>query len=43
MAFANFMTDTETQALIGQFGMEKFGQALFFPDADKIDADLGLE
>lgn len=43
MAFANFMTSTDTQVMIGQFGMEKFGQALFFPDADKTDADLGLE
>ena len=43
MAFANFMTSAETQAVIGQFGMDKFGQALFFPDADKTEADLGLE
>jgi tungstate transport system substrate-binding protein len=43
MAFANFLTSVETQAIIGEFGMDKFGQALFFPDADKTDADLGLE
>jgi len=43
MAFANFMTSAETQAVIGEFGVDKFGQALFFPDADKTDADLGLE
>jgi tungstate transport system substrate-binding protein len=42
-AFATFLTSKATQALIGEFGMEKFGQPLFFPDADKTDADLGLE
>jgi tungstate transport system substrate-binding protein len=43
MAFSEFMVDPETQAVIGEFGMDKFGQPLFFPDADKTDADLGLE
>jgi len=42
LAFAEFMTDPATQKTIGQFGVEKFGQALFYPDADKTDADLGL-
>ena len=42
LAFANFMIDPATQAVIGQFGTDKFGQPLFFPDADKTDADLGL-
>ncbi|MFZ5881765.1 MAG: substrate-binding domain-containing protein [Chloroflexota bacterium] len=42
MAFAKFMTDPATQAVIGAFGVEKFGLPLFFPDADKTDADLGL-
>jgi tungstate transport system substrate-binding protein len=37
------MTAPETQAVIGEFGTDKFGQPLFFPDADKTDADLGLE
>ena len=41
-AFLKFMTDPATQGVIGKFGMDKFGQSLFFPDADKIDADLGL-
>jgi tungstate transport system substrate-binding protein len=36
------MIDPATQAVIGQFGADKFGQPLFFPDADKTDADLGL-
>ena len=43
LAFAKFMTDPATQEVIGQFGKDKFGQPLFFPDADKTDADLGLE
>ena len=43
MAFANFMTSAETQTVIAEFGVEKYGQPLFFPDADKTDADLGLE
>ncbi len=42
MAFAKFITDPATQEVIGQFGVEKFGAPLFFPDADKTDADLGL-
>lgn len=42
MAFAKFLTDPETQNVISTFGVDKFGQPLFFPDADKTDADLGL-
>ncbi|MBI5953455.1 MAG: substrate-binding domain-containing protein [Chloroflexi bacterium] len=42
VAFSKFMTDPETQKVIGEFGLEKFGQPLFYPDADKTDADLGL-
>lgn len=42
IAFSKFMTDSATQEVIGQFGVEKFGQPLFFPDADKSDTDLGL-
>jgi len=42
MAFAKFITDPATQAVIAEFGVEKFGQPLFYPDADKTDADLGL-
>jgi len=41
-AFANFMIAQATQDIIGQFGVNKFGQPLFFPDATKTDADLGL-
>jgi tungstate transport system substrate-binding protein len=42
LAFANFIIDPATQAVIKEFGVEKFGQPLFVPDADKTDADLGL-
>ncbi len=42
LAFANFLIDPATQDVIREFGVEKFGQPLFFPDADKTDADLGL-
>lgn len=41
-AFLNFMTSASTQEVIGKFGMDKYGQPLFYPDADKTDADLGL-
>jgi tungstate transport system substrate-binding protein len=43
VAFAEFMTAAETQAVIGEFGVDKYGEPLFFPDADKTDGDLGLE
>jgi len=42
LTFLNFMIAPATQEVIGQFGLEKFGQPLFIPDADKTDADLGL-
>lgn len=42
MAFAQFMIDPATQKVISEFGVDKFGQPLFYPDADKTDADLGL-
>ena len=40
-AFADFMVAADTQALIGKFGMDKYSQPLFFPDAGKNEADLG--
>lgn len=40
-AFADFITSPEGQEIIGEFGVEKYGEPLFFPDADKTDADLG--
>ena len=42
MAFLNFMKEPSTQGVIGKFGVDKFGQPLFFPDATKTDADFGL-
>ena len=41
-AFADFVTSPEGQKLIGEFGVEQYGEPLFFPDADKTDAELGL-
>jgi tungstate transport system substrate-binding protein len=34
-AFVDFMIAPETQKMIGEFGKDKFGQSLFFPDAGK--------
>ena len=42
LAFSKFMTDAATQKIIGTFGVDKYGQPLFQPDANKTDADLGL-
>jgi len=41
-AFADFITSSDGQDIIAGFGVERYGQPLFFPDADKTDADLGL-
>lgn len=41
-AFLIFMIKPSTQEVIGKFGVDKFGQPLFYPDADKTDTDLGL-
>lgn len=41
-AFSIFMVAADTQKTIGAYGVDKHGQALFFPDADKTDAQLGL-
>lgn len=35
IAFVNWLTSAETQALIGQFGVDHYGQPLFFPNARK--------
>lgn len=40
-AFADFMVSPETQAVIKTFGVEKYGQPLFFPDAGKPEPDGG--
>ncbi|MFZ2095988.1 MAG: substrate-binding domain-containing protein [Anaerolineales bacterium] len=41
IAFADYMVSPDTQALIGSFGVEKFGGALFTPDAGKDESTLG--
>ena len=41
-AFADFIVAPDTQTAIGQFGLEKFGQPLFFPAAAMTYADLGV-
>lgn len=40
-AFADFMVAPQTQSVIKSFGVEKFGQSLFVPVADKREEDLG--
>jgi len=40
-AFVDFMISKDTQAVIKDFGVDKYGQPLFFPDAAKTEADLG--
>jgi tungstate transport system substrate-binding protein len=39
-AFADFMVSKETQEIIRTFGVDKFGQPLFFPDAGKREEAL---
>src|SRR5262245_18337647 len=40
-AFADFMVAPETQNVIRNFGVEKFGQSLFIPVAGKKEEELG--
>lgn len=40
-AFSDFMVAPETQKVIGQFGVDKYGQQLFIPDAGKTDDQVG--
>ncbi len=39
--FVEWLTSVETQKLIGQFGMEEFGQPLFTPDSEEWRASQG--
>jgi tungstate transport system substrate-binding protein len=41
-AFADFITSQQGQQIIREFGVDKYGQPLFHPDADKTDTELGL-
>jgi len=36
-AFADYLVNADTQKLIASFGVDKFGQQLFFPDAGQPD------
>lgn len=40
-AFAAFMVRPDTQDTIARFGVDQYGQPLFFPDAGKHDEDVG--
>ncbi len=40
-AFADWITGDAAQKMIGEFGEEEFGQALFVPDAGKDESTLG--
>jgi tungstate transport system substrate-binding protein len=42
-AFSDFMVSPATQAIIAKFGVDKYGQPLFFPDAGKTEASLGSQ
>jgi tungstate transport system substrate-binding protein len=42
IAFADYITSPAGQAIIAAFGVDKYGQPLFYPDAGKTDAELGL-
>ena len=39
-AFADFMVSKETQEIIRTYGVDKFGEPLFFPDAGKREESL---
>jgi tungstate transport system substrate-binding protein len=43
VAFMKFITDSATQEVIGKFGVDKYGQRLFVPDAGKIEEEVGLK
>jgi tungstate transport system substrate-binding protein len=40
-AFADFITSPAAQDLIAQFGVDLYGQSLFFPDAGKSEDQVG--
>jgi tungstate transport system substrate-binding protein len=42
-AFADFLVSEEGQRIIGEFGVDKYGEQLFIPDADKTYEELGLK
>lgn len=42
-AFSDFMVAPDTQKVIGQYGVDKYGAPLFFPDVGKTEAQLGSQ
>jgi tungstate transport system substrate-binding protein len=42
-AWVEFLVSDEAQRIIGSFGVDRFGQALFTPDAGKTEAAPGVE
>jgi len=42
LAFARFLVAPATQEIIGRFGVDQFGQPLFYPEAGKTEAELGV-
>ncbi len=40
--FADFMVSPGAQAVIKSFGVERFGEPLFFPDAGRREEEIGL-
>lgn len=43
LAFAEFIIREDVQKIIGEFGVDKFGMPLFFPDAGRDPSELGLD
>jgi tungstate transport system substrate-binding protein len=43
VAFSDYIVSPEAQALIASFGVDKYGQALFTPDAGKDESTLGTK
>jgi tungstate transport system substrate-binding protein len=43
LALSDFLTSDDGQALIGAFGVETFGQPLFFPDAGSTEGNIEIE
>jgi tungstate transport system substrate-binding protein len=42
-AFSDFMVSKDTQSIIATYGVDKYGQPLFFADAGKTEAELGIK
>lgn len=42
-AFSRFLLSAAGQQMIAEYGKEKYGQALFFADGGKTEADLGVK